>query len=362
MPQNKTIALSLSGGGIRAMMFHMGVLQALAENGALEQISHMSSVSGGSLLAGLIFHENDMRWPSSDEYLNRVQPALRKKLCAQSMQWGAAMQLCNWKNWQYLLSRSNLLASSLFRDWEITEKLSDLPAFPEWSINGTTAETGKRFRFKRDSLGDYTLGYAKPNGVRLADAMAVSAAFPVGLGPLAIKTAGFEWAKRESWNSKEIIRTPPKWKTIHLYDGGLYDNLGLEPLLDIGANQLKVPADKLIVSDAGAPLPSKPLLASLNPFRIKRLLDIVMDQTRALRVRTLYRFMGDFPGKASYIYIAEPSMLKEDSDGVFSAGYGTSLQRPSEEAFSRIESYGYRCALRYFTNMSQVTTTPPNLA
>lgn len=353
MDENNTIALSLSGGGIRAMMFHMGVLQALAERGALERISHISSVSGGSLLAGLIFHENKMRWPTSKEYLNYVQPALREKLCATSMQWGTAMQLCDWRNWQYLLSRSNLLASTLHHDWNITEKLSDLPAYPEWSINGTTAETGKRFRFKHNSLGDYTIGYAKPNNVLLADAMAVSAAFPVGLGPLAIKMTGFEWEKQESWDSKKIIRSVPKWKTIHLYDGGVYDNLGLEPLLDIGENKLKVQASKLVVSDAGAPLPAKALFASLNPFRIKRLLDIVTDQTRALRVRTLYRYMRDFPKTASYIYIAEPKMLEEDLDGIFSAGYKTSLRLPSKETFSKIEQYGYRCALRYSLSVSQ---------
>lgn len=353
MNDNNTIALSLSGGGIRAMMFHMGVLQALAERGAFERISHVSSVSGGSLLTGLIFHENNMRWPTSEEYLNHVQPALRKKLCVTSMQWGAAMQLCNWRNWQYLLSRSNLLASTLLHDWEITEKLSDLPSHPEWSINGTTAETGKRFRFKNDSLGDYTLGYAKPNNVLLAVAMAISAAFPVGLGPLALKTIGFNWEKRESWDSKEIIKSPPKWKTIHLYDGGLYDNLGLEPLLDVGENKLKVSSSRLIVSDAGAPLPAKALFASLSPFRIKRLLDIVTDQTRALRVRTLYRFMRNFPGRASYIYIAEPDMLKEGLDGTFAAGYKTSLRRPTKESFSKIEQYGHRCALRYTMDVLQ---------
>ena len=357
MNDNNTIALSLSGGGIRAMMFHMGVLQALAESGLLGRVSHISSVSGGSLLAGLIFHENKMHWPTSEEYLNRVQPALREKLCATSMQWGAARQLRNWRNWQYLLSRSNLLASTLLHDWNITEKLSDLPSYPEWSINGTTAETGKRFRFKHDSLGDYTLGYAKPNNVLLANAMAVSAAFPVGLGPLAIKTIEFEWEKRASWDSEEIIKSQPKWKTIHLYDGGLYDNLGLEPLLDIGENRLKVPSRRLIVSDGGAPLPATALFASLNPFRIKRLLDIVTDQTRALRVRTLYRFMRDFPDIASYIYIAEPSMLKEDLDGTFSASYGTSLRRPTKESFKKIEQYGYRCALRYSMNVWQEMST-----
>ena len=48
--KKRNIGLALSGGGFRASIFHMGVLKYLAEKNKLEEISYISSVSGGSLL------------------------------------------------------------------------------------------------------------------------------------------------------------------------------------------------------------------------------------------------------------------------------------------------------------------------
>ena len=70
---DKNIGLSLSGGGVRAMAFHAGVLRYLAENGLLESVKHVSSVSGGSLLVGLLLRLNKYKWPTSVLY-----PSLEK--------------------------------------------------------------------------------------------------------------------------------------------------------------------------------------------------------------------------------------------------------------------------------------------
>src|SRR5215218_9775414 len=48
------IALSLSGGGYRAMVFHLGALIRLNEVGLLEKLARVSSVSGGSITAGAL--------------------------------------------------------------------------------------------------------------------------------------------------------------------------------------------------------------------------------------------------------------------------------------------------------------------
>ena len=68
------IALALSGGGIRAMAFHLGVLRWLAENKSLEQVSHISTVSGGSLILGLILQETSLQWPTSQVFQELVMP------------------------------------------------------------------------------------------------------------------------------------------------------------------------------------------------------------------------------------------------------------------------------------------------
>ena len=59
------IAIAFSGGGVRATVFHLGVLARLARQDLLGQIRNISTVSGGSLAAGLVVASAGNRWPSS---------------------------------------------------------------------------------------------------------------------------------------------------------------------------------------------------------------------------------------------------------------------------------------------------------
>jgi predicted acylesterase/phospholipase RssA len=45
------IGLALSGGGFRASIFHLGVIRRLEELGIMPEVSVISSVSGGSIIA-----------------------------------------------------------------------------------------------------------------------------------------------------------------------------------------------------------------------------------------------------------------------------------------------------------------------
>jgi NTE family protein len=54
------IASALSGGGIRAMAFHLGVFKRLAELSALERVSKVSSVLGGRFQIALTLHPHGM--------------------------------------------------------------------------------------------------------------------------------------------------------------------------------------------------------------------------------------------------------------------------------------------------------------
>ena len=105
------------------MVFHLGVMKHLADRGLLEAVAKVSTVSGGSLLVGLLLQQNQMRWPTSEQFLARSLPALRESLCMRSLQWGAARQLLNPLNWRFLLSRSNLLARALQREWQVQAAL-----------------------------------------------------------------------------------------------------------------------------------------------------------------------------------------------------------------------------------------------
>lgn len=342
MMTDRSIALALSGGGVRAMVFHMGVLKALAERNLLERVSRISTVSGGSLLLGLILQENELKWPTSTEYLEAVYPTLREKLCTRSIMLGAIKQLLLYPwNWKYILSRANAIAKTLEKDWGVTTSLGDLPKTPEFSINGTPAENGVRFRFKQDSIGDYTIGYASAGNYKLANAMAVSAAFPGGIGPLVVDTSKYEW---RTWSPVGVGqgRHMP-FKKLHLYDGGVYDNLGLEPFFNSGNLKAKYSNTYIITVDAGAPLKTGFSFWSVNPFRLKRVLDIISNQARALRVRTFSTYVQADKFNGAYIYINTPLIdgtICQEADRASS--YPTGLKKIKHEDFDQIAGYGYK--------------------
>lgn len=344
-PEKKPLAVVLSGGGIRAMVFHLGVLKLMAEQQLLEDVEKVSTVSGGSLLIGLVLQESGMKWPTSNEFLTAVYPKLRTKLCERSLMWGAARQLLCIRNWRYFFSRSNLLALALQREWSVQSTLRELPVSPEWSINGTTAETGKRFRFKQQDFGDYLLGYASSGEFPLAAAMAVSAAFPGGFGPLTLKAGEFKWMKR-NWGapigSETEVELP--YGRLHLYDGGVYDNLGLEPFFDAGKLEAKKPAMPIIVSDAGAPLGDSFSGNPLSLLRLKRVADIMSDQSRTLRVRTFATYLQAAPARGGYIQINATVDKATTPDGEYSASFPTTLRRLNLTEFDRLAGHGYSVA------------------
>lgn len=348
-PGKPAIALALSGGGMRAMGFHLGVLRLLAERKLLEDVRRISTVSGGSLLVGLMLQETKLQWPSSEQFLSFVYPALRSKICERSMQWGAMRQLLRPWNLRFLLSRANLLALALKHEWGVTAKLAQLPAKPEWSVNGTTAENGKRFRFKHDSIGDYTLGYASPDNFPLADALAVSAAFPGGFGPLTLDTTRFNWSKRPSWGTPEEAAQPVDvgLKRIRLYDGGVYDNLGLEPFFDAGRNAPKNPGEAIVVSDAGAPLQTGFSRFALSPWRLKRVADIMADQARSLRVRTFSHYLQQASGRGAYLYIGTSVSDKTPCKSAdFACRFPTTLRRLNSFEFDALAEHGYQVTVQ----------------
>ena len=296
---DKDIAIALSGGGVRAVAFHAGVFKCLAENKMLENINHISSVSGGSLFTGLLYHFNNKKWPTSDQFLTEILPKIEFLLTNSSLQWNSVLRLVfNPLNWRFIFSRANILAKTIEKHWGVSMNFTELPAKPTWSINGTTGETGRRFRFKRidNSMGDYELGYAKIDiPFKLARAMAMSAAFPGGIGPITIKSKQFKWKKRSRWNSTTPAEdVSPPYENLHIYDGGVYDNLGLEPLFNIGRQlpKSKNPHQRsIIVSNAGASFKRSLIPKPYSLRRLKRVADIAFDQAATLRIRSFVNYL-----------------------------------------------------------------------
>jgi len=354
----KPILLVLSGGGIRAMAFHAGVLRFLAERNAMERVSNISSVSGGSLLVGLLMHQNQNQWPSSDQYKNILHIQLRKILTTTSLEAGMLQEFKRLSNWKFALSRANVLARAIENIWGIRSTLDDLPASPSWSINATTAETGKRFRFKGSELQDWVLGSTRARGFPLSDAMAVSAAFPGLIGPYVLNSSAYTWDLPIYGVTEDTRPAQERFKKIHLYDGGVYDNLGLEAFFDAGRGPKPGMDGTIVVSDAGAPLPTGFDLGRFNIFRLKHVADIMSDQVRSLRVRGLVAHALKAPGNAAYLRIGSTAnefakqfsitcpdgtwMTKEQA--AVASTFPTRLIRLTEENFDTLERHGYEAA------------------
>ncbi len=288
------IGLALSGGGFRASVFHLGVLARLAESHRLEEVAFLSTVSGGSLCAGLVYTVNGLDWPSGEEFLAKVLPRCHELFITQDLQrdliWNTLLA-----PWRFFETHASELSRLIRERWGVTAALSDLPESPRWMINATCYETGKNWRFERFRMGDYAFGYSYDTHLPLSDAMASSAGFPGLIGPLTLATQPFKWFQytdepKEAGDPAAIAARKteaiqPAFPTLHLWDGGVYDNHGLEGLADF-IKGWKQDIQFLIVSDGAGR--SKPESYQAGAKALMRLATgIMMDQVRSLRARAI---------------------------------------------------------------------------
>ncbi len=326
------IGLALSGGGVRATSFHLGVLARLAQDGLLERVTMVSSVSGGSLAAGLLFTFHGRGWPSSASYLSTVLPKIRQHLTSTSLERAYTRQILS-RPWSVVRPRAGLIAACLRRGWRMTGSLRDLPHEPRWIINATTFETGKRWGFSRERMGDYTLGYVAQPDFPIAEAVAASAGFPFAIGALALRPAAYRWGRfdggRGDWSNRELTpTTPPPYRRLHLWDGGVYDNLGVEALMR--GKWLRPEVSFLVVSDASGPLQ---LPWHQRYIGRRRLIAIALDQVRGQRSRLLVDAFERHPGSGVYLRISNSAeYLSQDGGAGATERAIVAASLPAEDA------------------------------
>ncbi|MEM6486899.1 MAG: patatin-like phospholipase family protein, partial [Pseudomonadota bacterium] len=223
----KAVALTLSGGGYRATLFHTGAILRLNELGVLSRLARVSSVSGGSITAGILA----MNWAklglggpgsvASDDAIHQalVQPVLRLTSKTLDVK-GGFLGLVPWK------SAGNELAK-LYDHWMFGGlKLKDLVEQPLFVFNATNLQTGYLFRFTRDYLLDSRALRCEGHSALLSEAVAASSGFPPVLSPLRLDLPRSKVTKTRFTKGKfddPMLRRRPV-----LTDGGVYDNLGLE--------------------------------------------------------------------------------------------------------------------------------------
>lgn len=292
----RRIGLALSGGGYRALVFHLGVLARLADGNLLEEVSFVSTVSGGSLAAALIYAANDYRWPSSQTYLCTVVPEIRRFLPKHNLAREIKSQLFR-SPLAWLRRGGNKLAWVLSSQWGIQTSIQTIPDHPRWIINATCYETFMNWRFMSRRMGDNDFGYVMKPDIQLAQAVAASAAHPM-IGPTTMGTTQYQWEQYLPGSTTETCVITPKHEQLLLWDGAVYDNLGIEALTK-PSTKLRRGVDFLIVSDASAPIRLPRYWLSYPSA--KRLYDITARQVNSLRTRLVMDFLVNEPAKGRYL-------------------------------------------------------------
>jgi NTE family protein len=285
VPQADGIALCLSGGGYRAMLFHLGALWRLNELGWLPKLDRVSSVSGGSIAAGVLAkHWADLRFDAETGVAANFEQTVASELLAL-----AGKTIDVWAVLRGLLSPRPIgdqVARAYRRRLFGKRTLQDLPNRPRFVINATNLQSGALWRFSKPFMADYRVGQVVAPDVPLAVAVAASSAFPPVLSPVSLRLApgavvGFED------DPIPALHFPPYTTRAILSDGGVYDNLGL---------QTATQCHTVLVSDGGGALKDAPRPRRLWPLQLLRVLDVIDNQVRALRKHALiedYQEPGD---------------------------------------------------------------------
>ena len=280
--ERKGIALCLSGGGFRAALFHAGAIRRLNELGVLSRVRTISSVSGGSIASGLLATVWTRLARVGDRFTNLEslfeQPL--RAFCGSNIRNGPLLWgRLNPRNWPRLLSSAfsatDLLAVE-YRRLLGSVRLSALPDTPRFVFCAANLQTGVSFELSARSIGDYALGYAEPGPLTLAEAVAASSSFPFAFPPL-VRTMDVD--AFSGGDPKAVAAGFRPGPRVALTDGGVYDNMGLEPAWKTHAT--------VLVSDGGTPFEIQARTRTWLVPRLQRSFQVVANQALAVRKRWL---------------------------------------------------------------------------
>src|SRR5215208_2068291 len=266
------VALCLSGGGYRAMLFHVGALWRLNELGRLARLDRVSSVSGGSITAAaLALHWGELGF-GADGVAGRFEEQVAgpvRALAGETIDGGSIVGGIL----QPGVSIAEKVAGAYRRHLFGDATLQALPDAPRFVINATNVQTGSLWRFSKPYMADYRVGLVRDPDVDLAVAVAASSAFPPVLSPLQLEVEAGRWDE----HGRGPLHMPPYTTDVVLSDGGVYDNLGLETAWKR--------YQTILVSDGGGqmlPEPEPETDWARHALRINSLID---NQVRDLRKR-----------------------------------------------------------------------------
>jgi predicted acylesterase/phospholipase RssA len=365
----KKLGLALSGGGFRATLFHLGLVRFLRDADILRQVTHITSVSGGSIMAAHLALNWDRYTGSTEEFdqaasqlLDFIRLDVRNRILRRFplgllLRW--PRRLLGLSNRR--LTRTGLLEGQYEKLLYGDKSLFELPESPELHILATNLSEGCLCSFSRDGLWmmQHKAGRSQIERVRVglmtvSMAVAASSAFPGFFPPLEL-------------TGREVGARGGEFAHQAYTDGGVFDNLGvrmfrwLTPLLT-GDKEL----DGVLVSDVGKPFNVQINRRSGGMIRTAmRASDILMDRVWQLENENFQDTFGfvfarvtDVAGPHEDPTVLHPEVQRQ-----------TAKIRTDLDAFSPLEMsclirHGYcigrkACRLRADLFGAELPTNPP---
>ena len=342
--QRKGLAFCMSGGGDRAALFHLGALRRMNELGILSKIDTFTSVSGGSIMAAQLatFMQGAKREPGKpiDGFEEGVAKPMRR-FGAADPRTGAALARLKPTKWFTPGAQSEALAAA-YAQGPAPGRLEDMPDTPRFVFLASDMrfrdqwvfDTGKRL------VGSSSAGYGPLGKWTLAQAVAASSCVP---GAFSVVKAKQDPSSLTGGSYKERDRDELVGE-IDLSDGGMFDNLGVEPVWQ--------DHETVLVSDAAPSFKPDPEVGWL--WSALRQGVILLEQATEVRKRWLVsnflaeQLRGAYWGIASkprnYGLEAEHTAYSENLIRDFIAPIRIDLDVFSEGEIAVLENHGYLMA------------------
>ncbi|MBN9120698.1 MAG: patatin-like phospholipase family protein [Planctomycetes bacterium] len=294
MSEVPKIGLALSGGGFRATLFHLGVVRYLHEAGLLRNVTHICSVSGGSILAGHLALNWEQYLKDFDRAAGELIAFIRSDVRGRVLRrWAFSAaafglpRLLAPGRW----SRTALLQAeydALYRGATLFDV--ERAGGPKLHVVASSMTNGQLVSFGEGRITVCNppirpsdperavpeVSVAKANPVPLALAVAASSAFPPLFPPVKVTHEILGLSRGEFPNGH------------HLADGGVFDNLGIRKLLLLSQPSAAPPYDIALVSDAQRVLSLEMESEyTLLTSRATRASDMMMDRVRVFESAAL---------------------------------------------------------------------------
>lgn len=337
------LGLALSGGGFRATLYHLGVVRFLRDAGALQNVTDIASVSGGSILAAHLvlnwerYNGDDANFAAAaSEIVKFVQFDLRNHIVRRlplQVPFRLLAKLRFLDGRQYT---PNALLEGYYKKHLYGDRcLHELPEQPMLHMLATNVSTGALSAFNRKGLfiqmrgddGSRPFAHVPGQLASISRVVGASSAFPGFFPPVEITAA-------------DLGVRDGQFPTEFFTDGGVYDNLGLRAFLWLKEQQETF--DHILVSDAGKPFQVLSDAALGVIGQSVRATDILWDRVWQLERENF----GEHTG-FSFLPVTETVELQEDPTALHAVvqaevqSIRTDLDRFSTEEIDVLAQHGY---------------------